>query len=139
MVKAENTNKWKEKTQELTNFKVGPKEILQIWISDHIESQRKKCEDISVSFLTLFCIKECKDVLARDIKLFSTSWTFRLSKGSIYFSFSYRERELVLIKDREACPQPYITWDGAFDYNIFDTIIHYFDTSYQGTRASPVG
>ena len=85
------------KTQELTNFKVGPKEILQIWSLDHIEiqSKKKKSEDISCFiFLPLFCIKECKDVLARH-KAFFHIPNFQVVQGKhiLLFFFLLRERE----------------------------------------------
>lgn len=109
---------WKiheRKTDKLTNFKVGSKELLQIWSLDHVEIQGKKSEDRrGFIFLPLFCIKECKDVLARHKALFHIP-NFQVVQREHILLFFFLERERgagALIKDIEACQWQHITWAG---------------------------
>lgn len=82
----------------------------------HRNSSKKKSKDRSCFiFLPLFCIKKCKDVLARH-KAFFHIPNFQVVQGKhiLLFFFLLREkemeRELALIKDPEGCQGQLITW-----------------------------
>lgn len=92
----------------------------------HRNSSKKYLKTEAASFSYLCSVLKSAKMCLLHIKLFSTSRTFRLSKGSIYFfSFSYRERKrererkLALIKDLEACQWQHITWVGQHLITIF--------------------
>lgn len=94
----------------------------------HRNSREKKSKDKSCFiFLPLFCIKECKDVLARHKALFHIP-NFQIVQGKhiLLFFFLLREKEL---RKR--------SWSMSMATNhlsYFDTIVHYCDTSYQGIK-----
>lgn len=84
------------KTDEWTNFKLEPKELLQIRPLDHVEIQGRESKDRS-SFivLPLFCIEERKDVLARHKALLHIP-NFQVVQGEhvlLLFFLFLRERE----------------------------------------------
>lgn len=100
------------KTEELGDFKVGPKELLQILSLDHVEIQGKKSEDRSCFTCSpLFSIKERKDMLARHKALFHISH-FQVVQGEhiLLFFFLLRERRERIGFNKRSCSMPMATY-----------------------------
>lgn len=110
-------NKWR---QWVNKFQGGAKGTIANMISGSCRnSGGGKSEDRAAPFSYLCSVLKIAKMCLLDIKLFSTSLTFRLSKGSIYFfSFSYWEREHF---NKRSWSMSMVTFHLSwpkFDYNI---------------------